>query len=135
ILRFCSQEVVLRGAGRTDAGVHATGQVAHFDLEKNWPAETVRDALNAHLTMAGEKVSILNAGRVTDDFDSRFSARRRHYLYRIINRRPPLALESGRAWHVAKRLDHEAMHLAAQRLIGTHDFTTFRSVQCQSKSP
>jgi len=135
ILRFCGQEVVLRGAGRTDAGVHATGQVAHFDLEKDWPAGTVRDALNAHLTMAGEAVAILDAKRVADDFDSRFSARRRHYLYRIVNRRPPLALEAGRAWHVAKTLDHEAMHAAAQRLIGTHDFTTFRSVQCQSKSP
>ena len=132
---FSGEEVTIRGAGRTDAGVHALGQVAHFDLAREWKPDTVRDAINAHLNQAKETVSILSAAPVPADFDARFSARARHYLYRIANRRSPLALERGRAWHVAKKLDAEAMHEAAQRLVGNHDFTTFRSVQCQAKSP
>ncbi|BCH27941.1 tRNA pseudouridine(38-40) synthase TruA [Mesorhizobium sp. L-8-3] len=132
---FSREEVSLRGAGRTDAGVHATGQVAHVDLLKEWPADTVRDALNAHLGMAGERVAILAAARVGDDFDARFSAVGRHYLYRIANRRAPLALDRNRAWWVPKPLDAEAMHQAAQVLVGRHDFTTFRSAHCQAKSP
>jgi tRNA pseudouridine38-40 synthase len=132
---FCGESVAIHGAGRTDAGVHARGQVAHVDLARDWPADTVRDALNAHLTKAGESVVILEAAAAAADFDARFSARARHYLYRIANRRAPLAIERNRAWWVRRPLDHEAMHEAAQRLVGRHDFTTFRAVQCQSKSP
>ena len=135
VAAFCGEEVSLRGAGRTDAGVHALGQVAHLDLIRDWPADTVRDAVNAHLTSAGETVSVLAATLVGDDFDARFSALRRHYLYRIVSRRAPLALARRQAWWVPKPLDAEAMHEAAQALVGKHDFTTFRSVQCQAKSP
>ena len=132
---FCGEQVSLRGAGRTDAGVHAAGQVAHVDLEKDWPADTVRDAVNAHLRMAGEMVSITAATLAAEDFDARFSATARHYLYRILNRRAPPALERNRAWWVATNLNAEAMHEAAQTLVGRHDFTTFRSIHCQAKSP
>ena len=132
---FCGDDVTIRGAGRTDAGVHATGQVAHLDLARHWPEDTVRDAVNAHMQMAGETVSVLAASVAADDFDARFSAVGRHYLYRIVNRRSPLALEVKKAWWVARALDVEAMHEAAQVLVGRHDFTTFRSVQCQAKSP
>ena len=135
IFVFTGEEVTLRGAGRTDAGVHALGQVAHVDLTRDWPPDTVRDAVNAHMGMAGETVAIVDAEKAVDDFDARFWATGRHYLYRIVNRRARLALEAGRAWWVPKPLDHEAMHEAAQTLIGRHDFTTFRSVQCQAKSP
>lgn len=135
IAAFAGEEATLRGAGRTDAGVHALGQVAHVELSRNWEPNTVRDAINAHLRLANETVSILRAAAVADDFDARFSAKTRHYLYRILNRRAPPALERGRVWHIPKRLDADAMHEAAQRLVGHHDFTTFRSVQCQAKSP
>jgi tRNA pseudouridine38-40 synthase len=135
IAAFSGEEVTLRGAGRTDAGVHALGQVAHFELSRAWKADTVRDAVNAHLALADERVSILGAAGVAEDFDARFSATARHYLYRILNRRPPPALDRGKVWHVQKRLDAAAMHDAAQRLVGKHDFTTFRSIQCQAKSP
>lgn len=133
--RFCGEDVTLRGAGRTDAGVHATGQVAHLDLSKSWPAETVRDALNAHLQAMRESVAILSASLVSDDFDARFSATGRHYLYRILNRRAPPAIERGHAWWVPKPLDEHAMRQAAPAFVGRHDFTTFRSAQCQAKSP
>lgn len=132
---FCGEEVSLRGAGRTDAGVHASGQVAHVDLAKEWPDDTVRDAVNAHLQMGGEKVAVVAASRVDETFDARFSATARHYLYRILNRRAPAALERGKVWWVPKALDAGAMHVAAQMLVGRHDFTTFRSAQCQAKSP
>ncbi|MBA3446271.1 MAG: tRNA pseudouridine(38-40) synthase TruA [Pseudaminobacter sp.] len=132
---FCGDEISLRGAGRTDAGVHATGQVAHADLAKVWPVDTVRDAINAHLQMAGEAVAILAASPASEDFDARFSAIGRRYLFRIVNRRAPAALDRNRAWWVPKALDAEAMHDAARQLIGRHDFTTFRSVQCQASSP
>jgi tRNA pseudouridine38-40 synthase len=135
VAAFCGEEVSLRGAGRTDAGVHALGQVAHLDLARDWPADTVRDAVNAHLMSAGETVSVLAAALAAEDFDARFSALRRHYLYRIVNRRAPLALARRQAWWVPKPLDAEAMHEAARALVGKHDFTTFRSVQCQAKSP
>jgi tRNA pseudouridine38-40 synthase len=135
ILAFCGEAASIRGAGRTDAGVHATGQVAHCDLEKTWPANTVANALNAHLAAAGERVGILSASAVDDTFDARFSATARHYLYRIVNRRAPLALELYRAWRVPRPLDAEAMHAAAQGLLGRHDFTTFRSAHCQANSP
>jgi tRNA pseudouridine38-40 synthase len=135
VAAFCGEAATLRGAGRTDAGVHALGQVAHLDLAREWPADTVRDAVNAHLANAGETVAVLASGLVDDDFDARFSAVRRHYLYRIINRRGPLALERRHAWWIPKPLAAEAMHEAAQTLVGRHDFTTFRSAQCQAKSP
>jgi tRNA pseudouridine38-40 synthase len=127
------QEVELAVAGRTDAGVHALGQAAHFDLASERDTDTVRDAINAHLRPL--PVAILSAEKVPGDFDARRSAVRRHYLYRIANRRPDLALERGRAWRIPRRLDAEAMHAAAQRLVGKHDFTTFRSTECQAKSP
>jgi tRNA pseudouridine38-40 synthase len=130
---FSGEKVMVQGAGRTDAGVHALGQVAHFDLASERPPDTIRDALNAHLRP--QPVAILSAERVADGFDARRSAVRRHYLYRIANRRPDLALDRGRAWRVPRRLDEAAMHAAAQRLTGKHDFTTFRSSECQAKSP
>ena len=135
ILSLTGETVSIRGAGRTDSGVHAMGQVAHADLSRSWPDHTLRNALNAHLGMARERVVILDAAEVPDDFDARFSALKRHYLYRIISRRAPLALEANRAWFVVKELDHEAMHAAGQVLVGRHDFTTFRAAQCQANSP
>ncbi|WP_337181216.1 tRNA pseudouridine(38-40) synthase TruA [Shinella sp.] len=135
ILSLTGETVSIRGAGRTDSGVHAMGQVAHADLSRQWKEHTLRNALNAHLGMAGERVAILDAAEVPDDFDARFSAKKRHYLYRIISRRAPLALEANRAWFVAKELDHETMHAAGQMLVGKHDFTTFRAAQCQANSP
>ena len=130
---FCGDDVTLFGAGRTDAGVHATGQVAHVDIAKAWPTDTVRDALNAYLREEGG-VAVLAAEIVPDSFDARFSARQRHYLYRILNRRPPPTVLKGHVWWVWKGLDVEAMDLAAKRLLGTHDFNAFRSVNCQAKS-
>ena len=124
---------LVRGAGRTDAGVHALGQVAHVDLGKNWPAGRLADALNAHLRP--DAISVLAADPVPDSFDARFSARSRTYLYRILNRRSPPALERQRVWPVARRLDGKAMHAAAQTILGHHDFTTYRSAHCQAKSP
>jgi len=133
IKAFSGEAVAVQGAGRTDAGVHACGQVAHVDLSREWDTDTVRDALNAHLRP--HSVAILSAARVADDFNARTSARRRHYLYRIVNRRADLALERGRAWRVPRPLDAAAMHAAAQCLTGRHDFTTFRAAECQAKSP
>jgi tRNA pseudouridine38-40 synthase len=133
IAAFCGHPVKVAGAGRTDAGVHAFGQVAHVDLEKDWRLDRVRDAINAHLRP--HPVAVLSAEKMPDGFDARFSAKKRHYLYRIVNRRPDLALERTRAWRVPRRLNAEAMHEAAQRLTGKHDFTTFRSTECQAKSP
>ena len=133
ILAFCGQTLRVHAAGRTDTGVHATGQVIHVDLEKAWPAETVMNALNAHLRPA--PVVVLDAEAVADDWHARFSATGRAYRYRILNRAAPPALEQGRVWHVKKPLDAAAMHAAAQALVGQHDFTTFRDVACQAKSP
>jgi tRNA pseudouridine38-40 synthase len=130
---FSGEVVVPRGAGRTDAGVHALGQTAHMDLVKDWQPDKIRDALNAQLRP--DPISVLACERAREDFDARFSAVARHYLYRIIDRRAPLALERMRAWGVFRPLDAEAMHQAAQALIGNHDFTTFRSTECQAKSP
>lgn len=131
--RMTGAFTTVHAAGRTDAGVHALGQVAHIDLERDWPAETVRDAVNFHLRP--HPVAILAAAPAAADFNARTSARRRSYLYRICNRRAPPALEAGRVWHVARPLDAEAMHDAAQRLVGSHDFTTFRATECQARSP
>ena len=133
IKAFSAEDVVPRGAGRTDAGVHALGQVAHFDLAKDWEPGKVRDALNAQLRP--DPISVLACERAAEDFDARFSAKARHYLYRIVDRRAPLALERDRAWGVFRPLDAEAMHEAAQTLVGNHDFSTFRSTECQAKSP
>jgi tRNA pseudouridine38-40 synthase len=133
IKAFSGEDVIPRGAGRTDAGVHARGQVAHMDLAKDWPPWKVRDALNAQLRP--DPISVLDCEQAADDFDARFSATARHYLYRIVNRRSPLALDRDRAWQIAHTLDAEAMHKAARVLIGHHDFTTFRSSECQAASP
>jgi tRNA pseudouridine38-40 synthase len=130
---FCGEDIRLQAAGRTDTGVHATGQVVHVDLTKAWSPAVVRDALNAHLVP--EPVSILEAEIAMEGWHARFSARERRYLYRILNRKSPPALDQGRVWHVKKPLDAEAMHAAAQFLVGHHDFTTFRDMQCQAKSP
>ena len=133
ILKFSGQSLRLTAAGRTDTGVHATGQVVSFDLDKPFPAATVRDAINACLQPA--PIAVLRAVEADDDFSARFSATGRMYLYRILSRRAPPALDQGRVWHVKKPLDAAAMAEAARALIGTHDFTTFRHVECQAKSP
>ena len=138
ILGFCGETVGVVGAGRTDAGVHALGQVAHVDLGREFPPRTVRDALNDHLRRAApdaRQVVVLAAEPVAADFHARFSATGRRYRYRIVNRAAPPALDRDRAWHVFPPLDAGAMHAAAQRLVGRHDFTTFRSVHCQSATP
>jgi len=132
IAAFTGERVVVAGAGRTDAGVHALGQVAHVDLAKDWDGDTVRDAVNFHLRP--RPIAVLTAEQVTENFDARFSATKRHYLYRIVNRRADLALDQNRAWRVPRPLDGDAMHAAAQKLVGRHDFTTFRAAQCQAKS-
>ncbi|MDX2274826.1 MAG: tRNA pseudouridine(38-40) synthase TruA [Hyphomonadaceae bacterium] len=121
------------GAGRTDAGVHAMGQVAHVDIAKPFAAGRVRDGLNAHLRPA--PIAVLQAEEAPADFHARFSATRRVYLYSILNRRAPAALARGKVWRVPRVLDHAAMQAAALRLLGRHDFTTFRDSQCQAKSP
>ena len=133
IAAFAGEQVAVGAAGRTDAGVHALGQVAHLDLAKDWDGETVQDAINFHLRP--RPVAVLAAERAPADFDARFSAVKRQYLYRIVNRRADLALDQNRALRVPRPLDAEAMHAAARRLIGRHDFTTFRSTECQAKSP
>ena len=130
---FCGQTLRVVAAGRTDAGVHATGQVAHIDLAKDWPAETVRNALNAHLR--GEPIVVLAAEAAAEGWHARFSATERRYRYRILNRPSPPALARGEVWHLKAPLDAGAMHAAAQGLVGRHDFTTFRDVACQAKSP
>ena len=133
IFAFCGERANLAAAGRTDAGVHAMGQVAHVDLAREAGADTLRDAVNFHLKP--QPISILAAEPAGADFHARFSAIGRRYLYRIVNRRAPLALNRNRAWWVQGELDAAAMHGAAQRLIGHHDFTSFRSSICQAASP
>ncbi len=133
LAKLTGDNVEVQGAGRTDAGVHAWGQVAHVDIAKPFSAERVRDGLNAHLRPL--PVAVVEAEAAAADFHARFDAVRRAYVYRIINRRGALALDKGRAWRIARALDVGAMHGGAQRLIGTHDFTTFRDANCQAKSP
>jgi tRNA pseudouridine38-40 synthase len=133
ILAFAQEEATLFGAGRTDSGVHALAQVAHFDLAKEADAPTVRDALNYHCKP--HAVAVLEAEQVDDEFHARFSALSRHYLYRILDRRAPPALDAGRVWHVPVGLDAGAMHEAGLELVGKHDFSSFRAADCQAESP
>lgn len=133
ITAFCGETVQVRGAGRTDSGVHARGQVAHFDLAREWDPFRITEALNFHLRP--DPVAVLSCHPVPDTFDARFSATRRHYLYRILCRRAPAVLERDRVWRVSQPLDCDAMHEAAQVLVGRHDFTTFRAAGCQARSP
>jgi len=131
--QFCGQELLVQGAGRTDAGVHALGQVAHLDLPDGAPGDKLRAALNFHLKPA--PIAVLEAVPVPDDFHARFSAISRAYLYRILNRRAPPALLRGRVAFMPKPLDLEAMQAAAQHLLGHHDFSAFRAAECQAASP
>ena len=131
--KFSGEQVQVQGAGRTDAGVHARGQVAHFDLAKDWQADKIRDAANFHLRP--EPVGILDCAAVAPDFDARFSATARHYEYRIMARRAPAVLDRDRVWRVPVHLDTAAMRAAAGHLVGRHDFSTFRAAGCQAKSP
>jgi len=133
IARFSGETVVTQAAGRTDSGVHALGQVVSFDLARDWDANRVREALNFHLKP--DPVAVVEAEAVGGDFEARFSAKARHYEYRILNRRARPALEIDRVWHVAVPLDAEAMHAAAQLILGKHDFSTFRAAECQADSP
>ena len=133
IRRFSGETVPLRGAGRTDAGVHALGQVAHFDLEREWDPYRIREAINFHLRPA--PIVVLSCEVAPAAFDARFSAVGRHYLYRMLARRAPPALDRNRVWWLTVPLDAGAMHQAAQALVGRHDFTTFRAVACQARSP
>ena len=134
IKRFVpEQDVRVIGSGRTDAGVHAYGQVAHFDTERDISSDKVQGAINYHLDR--EPIAVVGSELVTKDFSARFSASARHYVYKICNRRAPLTFDRGLKWHVKPQLDEKAMHSAAQHLVGKHDFTTFRHVHCQSKDP
>ncbi|MFM7085068.1 MAG: tRNA pseudouridine(38-40) synthase TruA [Hyphomicrobium sp.] len=133
IFRFCGERVLAKGAGRTDAGVHALGQVVHFDLEKDWEASRVREAINFHLKP--HPVVGLDCRKVSSAFDARFTAKERHYLYRILNRPTRPVLVHNRVWWIIHPLDVKRMHEAAQHLVGLHDFTTFRAVNCQAQSP
>jgi len=133
IERFSGERIMVQGAGRTDAGVHALGQVAHFDLSRDWPTDTVRDALNN--LVRPHPVSILCAEETDAEFNARFDATHRAYLYRITSRRAPPAIEGERTWWVPVALDADAMHHAAQVLLGNHDFSTFRATYCQANSP
>lgn len=130
---FCGERVTVFGAGRTDTGVHARGQVAHIDLAQNHKADKVMAGINFHLKP--HPVAVLDASLCADDFDARFSALARHYQYRILSRRAPPTLDRLRAWFVPQKLDAAAMQEAADLLVGKHDFTTFRSSQCQAASP
>lgn len=133
IRKFSGEAPGVRGAGRTDAGVHALGQVAHFDLEKTWEPGRIRDAMNFHLRP--NPIGVVAAAQVGDAFDARFSAVKRYYEYRLLTRRAPPILQRHRVWWTMQNLDAAAMHAAAQELVGKHDFTTFRAAQCQAKSP
>ena len=130
---FSGEDLRLQAAGRTDTGVHALHQVVHIDLAKDWRADVVRDALNAHLVP--EPISVIAASLAPEGFHARFSAKGRRYLFRILNRMAPPGLDQGRVWHVKKPLDAALMAEAAKVLVGHHDFTTFRDVDCQAKSP
>ena len=131
--KFCGESVTVFGSGRTDAGVHAISQVAHFDIGKATNTDTVRDALNYYLKKG--TISVLNVEAVNQDFHARFSAKSRSYLYRIVSRRGPITFDQGRVWWVPVKLDSDAMHTASQLLLGKHDFSTFRASDCQADGP
>ncbi len=134
IFKFCQERVSITAAGRTDSGVHALGQVAHFDTARtDLDCFKISEALNFHLQP--HRIAILSAEKVDENFHARFSAIERSYRYRIVNRRTPLTVDFGRAWHIVPQLDHESMHTAAQNLVGAFDFTSFRDSRCQAKSP
>ena len=133
IAGFSGETVVTQAAGRTDSGVHALGQVVHFDLGRDWDPFRIGEALNFHLKP--HPVAVVRAEAVGDDFEARFSATARHYQYRILNRRGRPALDENRVWHLPMALDAEVMHRAAQTILGQHDFTTFRAAECQANSP
>jgi len=138
IAAFSGQRITLHVAGRTDAGVHARGQVAHFDLDygdRALDGHNLLKAINAHLKMAGHHVAVIAAEPVAPEFHARFDAVNKLYCYRILNRQGQPALDAGRLWHIRRRLDVEAMQAAARHLLGKHDFTTFRDSDCQAKSP
>lgn len=133
IARINGEPAMVQGAGRTDSGVHALGQVAHVDLKREWDTFELRNAINAGVRP--HKVSVLEAELVSDEFNARFSGTKRHYLYRILNRRSPPTLDEGQVWFVPVSLDADAMHAAAQQLVGHFDFSTFRASECQANSP
>jgi tRNA pseudouridine38-40 synthase len=133
IFKFTGEKARIHVAGRTDAGVHALGQAAHFDIAKDFSPAVVRDALNAHLVP--DPISVIEAREVDPEFHVRFSAKGRRYLYRVIDRKPPPVIDRNRAWWVKTSLNVEAMREASKVLLGHHDFTTFRDSHCQAKSP
>lgn len=130
---FCREDVTIVAAGRTDAGVHASGQVCHVDLAKEWRDDVVRDAVNQHLV--DERIAVLSAERVDEAFHARFSATSRHYVFKLLNRRAPPVFERGFVWHLKRKVDAAAMDKAAKLLLGRHDFSTFRDSECQAESP
>ncbi len=132
---FVRHPVTLFAAGRTDAGVHGLGQIVHVDLDREWETFKIIEAANGLLRLRNHPVAVVSAEPVSGDFDARFSATKRHYRYRIINRPANLTVDLNRAWHVKKPLDAQRMDEAAKVLLGHHDFTTFRSTDCQAKSP
>ena len=133
LFAFSGERVTLYVAGRTDAGVHALSMSTHFDLERQTRPHTIMMATNAHLET--EQIRILSCEKVSDDFHARFDAKKRHYLYRILNRPGPPALMRERCWHIARKLDVKAMKQASETLIGHHDFTSFRASECQALGP
>ncbi|MEZ5647788.1 MAG: tRNA pseudouridine(38-40) synthase TruA [Alphaproteobacteria bacterium] len=133
VYRFCGERITVTGGGRTDTGVHALGQVAHLDLNRDVTGNRLRDAVNAHLRPL--PVAVVAAMPVNPEFHARFSAIGRRYLFRILSRRAPPAIEEGRVWWVPQSLDAEVMHTAGQILVGRHDFTSFRAAGCQATSP
>jgi tRNA pseudouridine38-40 synthase len=142
VFKFCGEQVDVVGAGRTDSGVHATGQVAHIELSKDHDPFRIMQGINFHLfdteaehIISTNRIAVLHVEKVTDDFHARFDAKRRYYVYRLINRRSRLALDVGRAWNVVEPLDIDSMQQAANYLLGDHDFTSFRDSKCQAKSP
>ena len=137
LFKLTGEKKIIQGAGRTDAGVHALGQVAHFDLKKEIKIDSIRDGLNFHIKKMYKKnkISVLKCKKVKKNFNARFDAKERTYLYKILDRRSPPALQNKRVWHIKKKLDDKAMKIAAKILEGKHDFSSFRSTECQSKSP
>jgi len=133
IFQFSREKVTVTGAGRTDAGVHAIGQIAHFDLKKKIKKKNFILGVNQYI--GNNPVTVLNIKKVNNKFHSRFDAKKRTYQYVIINRQSPLALQKNKAWHICKKLDLKAMKKGAKLLLGTHDFSTFRASSCGAKSP